>query len=40
MNVSESEWISKGVENVNVYFLNRGDEDQELYGDDLRNTIG
>jgi hypothetical protein len=40
MNISESEWIAKAEENVNMYFLNRGDEDQELKGDDLRNTIG
>jgi hypothetical protein len=40
MNVSESEWTAKGLENVNMYFLIRGDDDQELYGDDLRNTIG
>ncbi|CAK1550843.1 unnamed protein product [Leptosia nina] len=44
MEVSESEWVSKGIDNVDKY-LNRGgdcegDNPQFLGGTDLQNTIG
>ena len=40
MEVAVHEWMSKAMSNINAFFLSRGDDDQYLEGNFLRNTIG
>lgn len=40
MDVKKSEWKTKAIENITQYMTTRGDEDDHLIGNELRNTIG